>query len=237
MTGTDVHTDSHVQNKCSSVSHSNCPEYILRWSLISANSLVTSWADTLSICCICMTLQMLSFNVFNDIDECSQDLTRHITLNLHSAVADPSDTGPFSVIPSHIFSSWWIWGKQSLELLTLFITSQIAETLVTLVTGAGEFLLCSFRYTGSSWTRHSWAFIISHRSMISDSFTRYFAKSSGTESLLSALRINLFLLSERVSQLVRNVIWPHSLWNRLFHKTAALVSISRLRYMFRLLPL
>jgi len=32
------------------------------------------------------------FNVFDDIDERSQDLTRRITLNVRSAVADPSRT-------------------------------------------------------------------------------------------------------------------------------------------------
>jgi len=36
-----------------------------------------------------MTLKILLFNVFDDIDERSQDLTRSITLNVRSAVADP----------------------------------------------------------------------------------------------------------------------------------------------------
>ena len=66
--------------------------YILRCSLISTNSLATSCAATSSIRCLCMTLKILLFNVFDDIDERSQDLTRRITLNVCSAVADPSGT-------------------------------------------------------------------------------------------------------------------------------------------------
>ena len=41
---------------------------------------------------LCMTLKILLFNVLDDIDERSQDLTRRITLNVRSAVADPSGT-------------------------------------------------------------------------------------------------------------------------------------------------
>jgi len=39
-----------------------------------------------------MTLKILLFSVFDDIDERSQDLTRRITLNVRFAVADPSGT-------------------------------------------------------------------------------------------------------------------------------------------------
>ena len=56
------------------------------------NSLATSCAATSSIRCLCMTLKILLFNVFDDIDERSQDLTRRITLNVRSAVAHPSGT-------------------------------------------------------------------------------------------------------------------------------------------------
>jgi len=38
------------------ISHSNCPKYILRFSLISTNSLATSFADTSSIRRLCITL-------------------------------------------------------------------------------------------------------------------------------------------------------------------------------------
>jgi len=36
-----------------------------------------------------MTLKIMLFNVFDDIDERNQDLTRRITLNVRCAVADP----------------------------------------------------------------------------------------------------------------------------------------------------
>ena len=67
-----------------------------------------------------------------------------------------------SVVDEYEVSSHWSHSHCS-----LIITSQTVETLLTLVMGAGEFLLCIFRYTGSSWA--SEVSSCSCGSMISDS--------------------------------------------------------------------